>query len=205
MTSSNYNDFTLWPHKEVYPHALQMDGESRYLGFDFAKAWLDRFHGYDYGAMTVWLMRGFGLPNIKAHNTDKHSFVWGLQTTDGYVIEIEPKLISISRKDYKNAFDKRGPQSKSWSKEDFANQLGNGVFTISKVKKDAPLITKELFNKWLDEFSRPIYIRDVGASVIGNIYDTPWLSDVGPGHESVLRGGERQASKPPTVSVAPKI
>lgn len=195
--SNEHKNLSLWPHTEVFPHSLSMDSHPDDVNSEFAQAWMDRFHSYDYGAMTVWLMRGFGLPNVRAYDTDKHSFTWALETPEGYVIEIEPKLISINRKEYNDAFDKRGPQSKSWSKEDFVNQIKYaGVFRISKVKENAPSLDQSVFDKWLDQFSRPIYIRDVGASVVGPLWESPWISDVGPGDPSVLRGGENQADQP---------
>lgn len=101
-------DFTLWPHPEVYPYALELDQYADDIVFEFCKRWLDKMGGYDYGAMSAWLMRAFGLPNVMGYDGDKHGFNWALLTPDGYVITVEPKPLRISVEEYSQARDKRG-------------------------------------------------------------------------------------------------
>lgn len=189
-------DFTLWPHSEVYPYALELDRYADDIVFDFCKRWLDKMGGYDYGAMNAWLMRAFGLPNVMGYDGYKHGFNWALLTPDGYVITVEPKPLRISVEEYSQAGDKHG-QDGEMIRNDLVRRLAySGTFSLNKIKEDAGEIDEAMMDRWLEQFRRPVYIRDVGATVLGPIYDTAWADDVGPGDDSVLSGGARQVNSP---------
>ena len=162
----------------------------------FTRAWLEKFEGFDYGTMTVWLMRGFGLPNVRSYDTFKHSFAWGLETPEGYVIRVEPGLRRVLPSEYRPAPESRASGGEAMSKQDFRNSLmAGGVFDVCALRSDAPVLTPELIERWLVQFARPIYVRDVGANVLGTLQEQE-LYEEGPGGEDVLAGGELLADAP---------
>lgn len=168
--------------------------------YRFTKAWLEKFEGFDYGTMTVWLMRVFGLPNVRGYGTFKNSFAWGLETPEGYVIRVEPGLRRVLPSEYRPAPERRDTGDEAMSKQDFRNALmAGGVFDLCALRTDAPVVTPELIERWLGQFARPIYIRDVGANVLGTLHEQE-LYEEGPGSEDVLAGGELLADEP----VAPR-
>lgn len=186
--------FSLWPHEEVFSHALPMSFDRFDSPSDrFAIAWMDRFGAYDYGALTVWLMRGFGLPNLRSHNPFKHSFSWGVDTQDGYAIAIEPKLLRIERSEWEHARLETNPEEET-QKALLQRLQFSKVFTVYRVTEGAVDLTPGLFNKWLEQFARPIYVHDVGASVIGPLEFGE--HDVGPSHPSVLSAGAQASERP---------
>lgn len=188
--------FRLYPNPEVPDLDVPQLGGDRYDSPSdrFIGAWLERFGGFDYGALTVWLMRGFGLPNVRGYDTFKHSFCWGLETPEGYVIEVEPGLRKVSPEEYRQAPEER--EGGVWSKKDLLRTLLSGqVFRLHAVREDAPPVTLELIQTWLDQFERPIYVRDVGANGVGLLWEQK-RPDVGPGHASVLTGGVELADHP---------
>ncbi len=196
--------FRLYARPEV--PSLVLDGSGDWDGYDspsdrFIAAWLERFEGFDYGALTVWLMRGFGLPNLRAYETFKHSFCWGLETPEGYVIEVEPGLRRVPAHEYRAASKVRKGE-RDWSQQDWVRFLTSGnVFRLHPLRADAPPVTDALIQTWLDQFSRPIYVRDVGADVMGALREQG-KPDVGPGDDSVLSGGAELADCPTPPGVA---
>lgn len=192
--------FRLYPGSELPQIAVKEENydDREDLNHRFAQAWLEKFQGFDYGTMTVWLMRGFGLPNLRAYDTFKHSFVWGLETPEGYVIRIEPGLRRVLANEYREAPEQRVPDQNQWSKQDFLNTLKwGGVFEVCALHEDAPPVTPEILGRWLEQFDRPIYVRDMGANVLGGLVEQG-LSEEGPGADNVLDGGEALADHPIT-------
>lgn len=82
MTSLKSGAFTLWPHSETAAHSLRLDIQAEQTGkFQqagrnpadlFAMKWLERFEGFDYGAMTAWLMRACGHTTRSSTVRDGH-------------------------------------------------------------------------------------------------------------------------------------
>lgn len=180
--------FSLYAHPELPNHPLRLDSALPRV-FDAAELlvgpWLDRFEGFDYGAMTVWLMRGFGLPNLRVYGADKHSFSWGLDTDQGYVITVEPGLVRVDSDEWRKAGEER--DGNGWSRRDMRmTMLAHGVLDVACVDPNAPALSAKLIEGWLDEFSRPVYIRDVGASVLGPL---SLGEQLGPGDPRRLDGG----------------
>lgn len=52
-----------------------------------ASRWLLMVGVFDYGAVTAYLLRAYGPPNVAPLDPVKHSDAWALDTGDGYVIE----------------------------------------------------------------------------------------------------------------------
>ena len=188
--------FILYPQPELPAvHGHDWNTLGRDIEGELGKRWLDRFGGFDYGAMTVWLMRGFGLPNLRAYDTFKHSFCWGLETSEGYVISIEPGLVRIDPAEYAAAQEER--QGNQWSKQDFRNHMAaHSVIGVQPLRAEVEPLSEAMINGWLDQFARPIYVRDVGGTVLGPISQTDWATDEGPGDDSVLDGGAELADTP---------
>jgi hypothetical protein len=190
------SNFLLYPHAELVPiERYDWNPFGHGIERELASRWLAKFGGFDYGAMTVWLMRGFGLPNMRAYDVHKHSFIWGLETSEGYLISVEPGLVRITSEEYAAAGEERTDDLRS--RRDLQNYMAaHNVLSVEPLHKDVAPITDEMINGWLEQFARPIYVRDVGGTVIGPIYDVAWAEDVGPGDESVLSGGNELADNP---------
>lgn len=169
------------------------------LELELGRRWLDRFGGFDYGAMTVWLMRGFGLPNVRAYNTFKNSFTWGLETSEGYVLRISPGIVRIAPEEWSQAGEER--EGGRFSRDDFRREMAaHQVLGVSPLHSEVPPLSDSLVESWMDQFSRPIYVRDMGATVLGPLWSSGWAQDVGPGDPSVLDAGACLADCPVPVS-----
>lgn len=184
--------FSLYAHPDLPSHPLRLDPALPRV-FDWAELlvnpWLDRFEGFDYGAMTVWLMRGFGLPNLRVYDSNKHSFSWGLDTGQGYVITVEPGLVKIDPQEWRQAGEER--DGSKWSRRDMRmTMLAHRVLGLECVDPNAEPLNSQMIDSWLDEFARPVYIRDVGASVLGPL---PLKEHLGPRDPTRPNDGELAA------------
>lgn len=72
--------------------------------------------------------------------------------------------------------------------DDRVSQFGLASLGHLRRKDRCPVVTPELIERWLGQFARPIYIRDVGANVLGGLHEQG-IYDKGPGSEDVLAGG----------------
>lgn len=192
---------SLYPHPDPPTHPIRVDPDLRGF-FDVAELlvdpWLERFEGFDYGAMTVWLMRGFGLPNLRTYDADKHGSSWGLDTGEGYVITVEPGLVRIDPEEWRTAGEER-EGSRLSRKEMRMSMLAHGVLGVWCVDPHAKPLNNSMIEGWLDEFARPIYIRDMGAGILGPLAPQECL---GPGDPRRISNDQEDAppSAPPKAN-----
>lgn len=126
-----------------------------------ASRWLLMVGVFDYGAVTAYLLRAYGPPNVAPLDPVKHSDAWALDTGDGYVIEIEPRLVHTAQYQAVDARERERCVSM---------MCAHGVIRVYPTRNDAPKLTEERLDEWMAEFCRPIRVRDVSAYAGGKIF-----------------------------------
>lgn len=125
-----------------------------------AKTWLEEHDAYDHGALTAYLLRRFGLPNLLAYEVYKHGARWGVAVGDaGIILEIEPRPCApINDWSKMNKIEKmHAHRSLSYS----------DIFSLGCIVAQPIVIDFNLFEpmlkKTIRDFQRPTYWRDTYA------------------------------------------
>lgn len=164
-----------------------------HLPMAFAAAWLEAFGGYDYGALTAYLLRAFGYPNIPGGDPFAHSHCWGLASEGGLLLRVECRPLLLSRYMDRMAHE-RGRMVRALADA--------RVFSIVPVTVAPTPLTPEGVAGLIDAFREPVYVGDLGFDAQGPLsgYD-----DIGPGADTVRNFGAPSINvvlPPPVVEAA---
>jgi len=124
----------------------------------FMRLWLDTFGSYHSGAMTAYLLRAFGLPNINQDGWDpaKHPMTWGLDTGEGILVVVEPKPLELSADWVSQNMDQA-----------YQQMVANRVFSFKPLRAAPRYLNGAFLRELIEEFRRPVAVHDVLMDPLG--------------------------------------